>query len=128
MFPSGGKEGLEVLLHDAVENGVLRLAPLVLGRIGHAARSAEVVGHGWEPLRGACLGWQASCAREKVPEGPGVTVRSRSPVEWVFTALPIGRDGPAGRGGGERRQPPLPVRRARRLCRGRPVLWRLPAG
>jgi hypothetical protein len=56
LFPSGGKEGLEVLLHDAIEHGGLRLAPLVLERTGDAARSAEVVGHGWEPMRGTCLG------------------------------------------------------------------------
>ena len=56
LFPGGGEEGLEVLLHDAVEHAALRLAPLVLERIGHAARSAGVVGHGRELMRGACLG------------------------------------------------------------------------
>ncbi len=48
-------ERSEVLLHDAVEHGDLRLAPLVLERVGHTARSAEVVGRGWEPMPGACL-------------------------------------------------------------------------
>jgi hypothetical protein len=45
LFLGGGEKGLEVLLYDAVENGVLRLAPLVRERIGQAARNAEVVGH-----------------------------------------------------------------------------------
>ena len=55
LFLGGGEKGLEVLLYDAVEHAGLRLAPLVLERIGRAARNAEVVGHGREPMRGACL-------------------------------------------------------------------------
>jgi hypothetical protein len=46
LFPGGGEEGLEVLLHDAVEHGRLRLASLVVERIGHAARSEKVARHG----------------------------------------------------------------------------------
>ena len=55
LFLGGGEKRLEVLLHDAVEHAALRRAPLVLERIGRAARSAGVVGHGGEPMRGACL-------------------------------------------------------------------------
>jgi hypothetical protein len=56
LFPGGGEEGFEVLLYDAVENGGFGRAPLVRGRIGQVVTDEGVARHGWEPMRGACLG------------------------------------------------------------------------
>ena len=50
-----GEKGLEVVLHDAVENAGLRRAPLVLERIGQALADGGVTRHGPETMRGACL-------------------------------------------------------------------------
>jgi hypothetical protein len=83
-------------LHDAVEHAGFGRAPLVVERIGHAAPSAEVVGHGWEPMRGACLRREAPSGRERVEKGRGVIAPSRSWIEWVFTVLLISRGGLGG--------------------------------
>jgi len=77
LFLGAGEKGFEVLLYDAVEHAGFGRAPLVLERVGHAVRSEGVVGHGWEPMRGACLGWQGPCGRERAPERSGVSVGSR---------------------------------------------------
>jgi hypothetical protein len=50
-----GEKGLEVVLHDAVENAGLRRAPLVLERIGQALADGGVTRHGPDTMRGACL-------------------------------------------------------------------------
>ena len=55
LFPGGGEKGLEVALHDAVEHGGLRRAPLVLQGIGQVVRDEGVARHGREPMRIACL-------------------------------------------------------------------------
>jgi hypothetical protein len=64
-------------------------------------------------MRGVCLGWQTPSGREKGLARPGVNVDSRSPLEWVFTILPIGRVGPGGSGGA-----PAPASPADRSAHG----------
>ena len=76
LFPGGGEEGLEVLLHGAVENGLLRLAPLVRECIGEAVGDG-LTRHGQSPMRVACLLRNVPCGREKATKRPGVLVRSR---------------------------------------------------
>jgi hypothetical protein len=45
LFSGGGEECLEVVLHDAVENGVLGLAPLVRERISEAVSDEGLARH-----------------------------------------------------------------------------------
>ena len=46
LFPGGGEEGLEVLLRGVVEQDVLRLAPLVVERVGQVVTDEGVARHG----------------------------------------------------------------------------------
>jgi hypothetical protein len=55
LIAGGGEKGLEVLLHDAVENAGLRRAPLVLERIGQVVTDGGVTRHGPKIMRGTCL-------------------------------------------------------------------------
>jgi hypothetical protein len=55
LIAGGGEKGLEALLHDAVENGGLRRAPLVLLRIGQFVTDESVIRHEQELVRVACL-------------------------------------------------------------------------
>ena len=86
VFPGRGEKGLEVVLHDAVENRVLGLAPLVRERIGEVASDEGLARQGWKPMRVACRLPNLSCGREKVAQGPGVLTRSRSRCDDSFTA------------------------------------------
>ena len=88
MFPGRGEKGLEVVLHDAVENRVLGLAPLVRERIGEVVSDEGLARHGRKPMRVACRLPNVRCGREKVAKGPGVLSRSRSRCDDSFTGLP----------------------------------------
>jgi hypothetical protein len=55
-----GEKGLEVALHDAIENGGLRRAPLVLRRAGQLAADESVVRHEQKRMRVVCLRRHAS--------------------------------------------------------------------
>jgi hypothetical protein len=50
-----GEKGLEVALHDAVEDGDLRRAPLVFLRVGQLATGEGVIRHEQERMRIVCL-------------------------------------------------------------------------
>jgi hypothetical protein len=93
LISGGGEKGLEVVLHDAVENGVLGLAPLVRDRIGEVVSDEGLARHGWKPMRVACRLPNVRCGREKVAQGPDVLSRSRSRCDDLFTALPRHRRG-----------------------------------
>jgi hypothetical protein len=88
LFSGGGEKGLEVVLHDAVENGVLGLAPLVRERLGEVVSDEGLARHGRKPMRVACRLPNVRCGREKVAKGPGVLSRSRSRCDDSFTSLP----------------------------------------
>jgi len=88
LIAGGYEKGLEVLLHGAVENGVLGLAPLVRERIGEVASDEGLTRHGRKPMRVACRLPNVRCGREKVAKGPGVLSRSRSRCDDSFTGLP----------------------------------------
>jgi len=85
LVAGGGEEGLEVVLHHAVENGLLGCAPLVLQRIGQLVRDEDLARHGRKLMRAACLRRDAPSGHEKAVAGPGVIVRLRPGRDEVFT-------------------------------------------
>jgi len=76
------------MLHDAVEDGGLGRAPLVLQCIGQLVTDESVIRHEQERVRVACLPPDALSGREKVAARPGVIVRSRPGRDGAFTACP----------------------------------------
>jgi hypothetical protein len=80
-----GEKGLEVMLKDAVEDGGLGRAPLVLRRVGLSVADGNVTRHEKKPLRVACPRRPLPCAREKVAAARRVILRSHADRDEAFT-------------------------------------------
>jgi hypothetical protein len=85
LLAGGGEEGLEMMLHGAVERRGLECVPLVILGLGEAVTGERGIRHEGELVRAMCLRREAPREREKVVGAPPLAPRSRGGRDRAFT-------------------------------------------